>query len=105
MQDITREHIKLALASDPEISGHMKKRVFSFLEGKSPRRKLISTRDACEILDCHPVTLRRLEKRGYVRAIRLSARKIRWDRDEIQNFADYGISDGENKPRIEGDVA
>jgi predicted DNA-binding transcriptional regulator AlpA len=94
MLERTKEHILLALSSDPDISGQLAKRVFSLLEGKSPRRKLISTRDACEILNCHPITLRRLEKRGHFKAIRLSARKIRWDRDEIQNFADYGISDG-----------
>ena len=104
MQERTKEHIRLALASDPDISGQLKKRVFSLLEGKPPRRKLIPTREACEILDCHPITLRRLEKRGHLKAIRLSARKIRWDLDEIQNFADYGISNRENEPRIEGDA-
>jgi len=97
MNKTTKEYIKLALASDPDVDGKLQRKVFSLLEGKTTCRNLGTTNQACEILECHPVTVRRLEKRGHLQAIRLSARKIRWDLDEIQNFADYGISvkDGE----------
>jgi len=95
MQDRTKEHVLLALSSDPDISGQLQRKVLSLLEGRTHRRKLISTREACGILyDCHPITLRRLEKRGHLQAIRLSARKIRWDESEIIEFANRGIQSG-----------
>jgi len=96
VQKQTKDHIKLALASDPDIDGQLQKKVFSLLEGKSTRRNLISTGQACAILGCHAITLRRAEKRGHLKAIRYSARRLRWDESEIIEFANRGIPSGEN---------
>ncbi len=69
------------------------KQIRSILHGKPKRRRLGSTKEACAILGgCHPETLRRHEKRGHLHAIRHSLRKIRWDLDEVEAFANYGMN-------------
>ena len=91
MQKQTKKHIELALESDPDINKRMRKKALDLLEGKTERRQLITTRYACEILGCHPLTLRRMEKRGHIQAIRYSARRLRWDKNQIIEFSNRGI--------------
>lgn len=57
------------------------------------RRKLISTKEACEILGVCSMTLRRYEQKGLLTPIRYTPRKIRWDQDEIEAFKNCGITD------------
>lgn len=72
------------------------KQIQSVLCGKPKRRRLGSTKDACTILNnCHPETLRRYEQRGHLNAIRHSKRKLRWDLDEVEAFANSGVSNTE----------
>ena len=97
MQEQTRKYIELALAGDPTIDQPMKKKALKLLEGRSEHRRLITTKRACELLSCHPLTLRRMEKRGHIQAIRYSARRLRWDESQILEFANCGIQMEEPK--------
>ena len=38
---------------------------------------LLTLRDACEILNCHPNTLRNWDNKGFLKAIRFGTRKDR----------------------------
>lgn len=46
--------------------------------------ELLSLKEACDILKCHPNTLRQWDKKGILKAIRIGARGDRkYRRDEI----------------------
>jgi excisionase family DNA binding protein len=38
------------------------------------KNKIITLREACEILSCHPNTLRKWDNKGYLKAIRFGTR-------------------------------
>lgn len=49
--------------------------------------ELLTLKEACEILRCHPNTLRQWDKKGILVAVRFGDRKDRrYRRDEIENF-------------------
>lgn len=39
--------------------------------------EIITLREACEILNCHPNTLRKWDNKGYLKAIRFGTRRDR----------------------------
>ncbi len=46
--------------------------------------KLLTLKEACEILKCHPNTLRAWDKNGYLTAVRLGSRRDRrYKREDI----------------------
>jgi hypothetical protein len=93
MTEQTGATIRAAMSIDttitPEEEKHLR-RALGERRGKQSRT-LITTTEACEILECNPVTLRRYENRGLITAIRYSQRKIRWDRDDVLELRDNGI--------------
>ena len=54
------------------------------------RDRLLTTRSAADILDCHPKTVFEYEKRGLIHAIRRSSRHIRWRASEVERLAITG---------------
>ena len=48
--------------------------------------KLLNTRQAAELTNMHPVTLRQLALKGVLKPIRYSARKIRWPEDMLLDY-------------------
>lgn len=68
------KHIKMALGD---------------LRGKRGLEQ-ITTKEACEILNVCSMTLRRYELKGYIKPIRHSERRIRWDKDAILDFKRTG---------------
>jgi hypothetical protein len=61
---------------------------------KAPLDKLILTREAAAILECHPKTVFRYRSRGLLNPIRRSARCIRWRESEVLRLA-FGKEDGQ----------
>ena len=59
---------------------------------KSPKKKdkvpeLISLQEACDILKCHPNTLRQWDNKGILVAVRFGERKDRrYKKDDIMKF-------------------
>lgn len=54
--------------------------------------ELLTLADACEILKCHPNTLRQWDKNGILPAIRIGEKRIRrYRKEDIAKF----ISEGE----------
>ncbi|MEI7880319.1 MAG: helix-turn-helix domain-containing protein [bacterium] len=54
---------------------------------KAPIDKLILTREAAAILECHPKTVFRYRRRGLLNPVRRSARCIRWRESEVRRLA------------------
>ena len=58
-------------------------------ETKQPR--LLTLKQACDILGCHPNTLRSWDKKGYLVAVRIGARgDRRYRREDIQKLISEG---------------
>ncbi|VGO12415.1 hypothetical protein PDESU_00967 [Pontiella desulfatans] len=94
MKNTTRQLVQLAMDNDPEIDPHMTKEFLALLAGKTRRRNLISLKASSAILDCCELTVRRMVKRGQIHPIRFSARRIRYDEEEILRIASQGIAEG-----------
>jgi hypothetical protein len=89
----TQTIVETVLASDPSVDPDMGKRALDLLQGKakdSPRPVPITTKEACSILSVSSVTLRRYAKRGLLHPIRHTARRHRWDRNQVEQFRDFG---------------
>lgn len=49
--------------------------------------ELLTLKEACEILRCHPNTLRQWDKKGILVAVRFGERKDRrYHREDVENF-------------------
>ena len=85
--------IRAAIGSDATISREQKDEIQAVLnpQASSQKRTLITTKMASEILEVSVVTLRKYEKRGLLTPIRYTARRIRWDRSEVETFKMQGV--------------
>lgn len=93
MNDSTREMIRLALDNDSSMSPVEKRAALkACLENGGNRRPRLGTaKQAAAILSCHPKTVYRYARRGMLQPIHYSARKVRFDLDEVEAFAARGI--------------
>lgn len=57
---------------------------------KTPADKLLLTREAAAILECHPKTVFRYRRRGLLNPVRRSSRCIRWRESEVRKLAYAG---------------
>ena len=53
-------------------------------------RKMGTARQAAEIIQCHPRTVQRYARRGLIHAIKYSCRRVRFDLNEVERFAQEG---------------
>jgi excisionase family DNA binding protein len=55
------------------------------------KKRIGTVSQAAAILQCHPKTVYRYVSRGVLQPIRLSARKVRFDLDQVEAFASSGL--------------
>lgn len=58
----------------------------------APADKLILTREAAALLECHPKTVFRYRRRGLLNPVRRSSRCIRWRESEVRKLAFGGAA-------------
>ena len=110
MKTATLITIETILEADRSIPRAKKEKVMDILLDRSPppppkKKKLITTKQAAEIIGIHPVSMRKLGQQGKIPVIRFSARKLRYDLEDIEAYA-QGIgyvSEGRpaRRPRID----
>lgn len=83
--------IKALVSAYPDISPKRKQAILSACGNNPERRKLIKRKEVLEILGVSAPTLRGYIKSGLIREICLSARKRRFDFEEIVLFANAGV--------------
>lgn len=66
--------------------------------GRTNHRRLCSAKQAAEILGCHPKTLYRYVRRGLLETIHYSPRKVRFDKDQIEDFRVNGLDAAPDEP-------
>jgi excisionase family DNA binding protein len=65
-------------------------------EGKMP--ELLTLQEACDVLKCHPNTLRQWDKNGTLPAIRIGVKRVRrYQKKDITNFCKPSREDNEEK--------
>ena len=94
MQTHTLATIETVIQADSTISQEHQSRILDAARTQQPHRRLVTTREACHILDPkHPVctaTVRRYAKRGLLTPIKTSATRLRWDAAEVERLATLG---------------
>lgn len=93
MLESTIATIRMLAEADPETDAETVSRIVAACKPQRKRRDLINAKEACSILGLGSrMTLYNWMKRGIVHPIRFTARKVRYDRYEIESIATNGVS-------------
>ena len=99
MKPETIDVVRSILAADGTVTKDKIESVLRNLRQTTSRhRNLIGARKAMEILGVSRPTLRSYMKQGFITQIAFSSRKVRFDEDEIQHFADNGAPSAASCP-------
>lgn len=90
MTDVTLNTIQALLKADITVTEEQAKSILRSCKQTNTRRHLINAKEAQSILSCSRPTLRLLVKQGRLQQINFSSRKVRFDFDEVQRFANNG---------------
>jgi hypothetical protein len=92
MKRETLSTIGTLLQADPTVSEENTGRLLEMIQNpKKPKPKdLISTKEAAAILKIHPKSLWRWQALGYIQPIRYTARRVRWNFDDVERLAVEG---------------
>ena len=77
------EHI---LVSDESVCAEMRDSLLRAMRQAVPRRKLVSAKEAQAMLGVSRPTLRAYVKRGVLEQVNISARKVRFDEQEVSRL-------------------
>lgn len=94
MKEEIYSSIKLLLQSDNTVAADHRQYILQTC--RSPKaavqsKGFCSAVEAAGILGCHPKTLYRYARKGLLHPVHHSARKVRFDRQEIEDFGSHGI--------------
>ena len=92
MNQTTISAIQALLKSDNTVTEEQAQQILNFCKKPTVRRRLITAREAQKMLSCSRPTLRFLVKQGRLQQINFSCRRVRFDFDEVQRFANNGAT-------------
>ena len=92
MTQSTIDAIQALLKSDASVTEEQAKSILRSCKQTKPLRHLSNAREAMAILACSRPTLRAYVKQGCLAQFNFSSRKARFDAEEVQRFANNGIS-------------
>lgn len=87
---ITRKNEVALLLMSSAVAEETLNRIERLIQGKAERKKLLKTKEVCELLECTDRTLLNYAKAGYLHPIHWSASKVRYDYEEVINFMNGG---------------
>ena len=86
--------IKATIWADPNLSKEEKEGLFklilSLVSGEKPKPRMGTKNEAMKILGVSIATMGRYVRAGKITPIRLSPRKVKFDLNEIERFAENG---------------
>ena len=91
MKTSTIELIKNVLMGDETLSPEMRDYIMRATQKSVPKRKLLTAKEAQEVLGISRVTLREYARRGVLSQINISSRKVRFDEQEVYRLAYSGL--------------
>ena len=90
MTDELKNALLLALQAGRATPEERRRILDSVKTESRPREKLLTTRAAATILECHPKTVFRYRAAGLLKCVRRSKRCIRWRQSEVEQLAMEG---------------
>lgn len=92
MKATTSTIIETALLADDTIPPEQAAVILKYINSDSliPKPRPGTIKQAAEILEVHPVTVRRYAQAGLLTPIRITARKVRYDLNEVEELARTG---------------
>jgi hypothetical protein len=90
LNSATLTTIDTVLTADASISAEHRERIRAAARADRPTTRPGTTRQAAEILECHPRTVGRYAAAGLLRMIRISPRRVRFDLGEVELLATRG---------------
>ncbi len=90
----TKEVIRTLAQTANDLDPATCKALLAVIDGEKKRSKLLSTKDASELLGVHVATIRLYGKNGLLTPIKFTARRIRWREDQLQDLMMKGASNG-----------
>ena len=91
MEEATRAFLTKILEADNTVTAEQRETILKATRQPVPRRKLITAKEAQEILGVSRPTLRDYVRRRRLEQINMSCRKVRFDEQEVLRLA-YGGS-------------
>ena len=92
MKPETQQAIRMLLVADATVDAAKRSEVLAACSrARHQHTRLVTVGKAAEFLGCHPRTVERYARKGLLRQVRFSPRKIRYDFDEVEAFARDGI--------------
>jgi len=81
--------IESVLIADEEVTREERTAILAYIRSRGVIRKPRpgTIKQAAAILDVHPVTVRRYANAGLLTPIRITARKVRYDLNEVEDLA------------------
>ena len=98
MKTTTIELIRNVLMGDETVPPEMMDYILKAAQKAVPRRKLMTAKEAQEVLGISRVTLRDYARKGALSQINISSRKVRFDEQEVYRLAYSGL-DGIEKEK------
>ena len=84
--------VQATLSADPNVDRAQARRIMADLNcNPVGKLKMVSGKQAAEVIECSKYSVRRYAERGYLTPIRLSARVVRYNLAEVERFAQEGI--------------
>ena len=90
MTSETIARIRAILKADTSVTEEQAKSILRCCKRTNAPRHLINAREAMAILGVTRPTLRAYVKQGHLQQLNFSSRKVRFDADEVQRFANNG---------------
>lgn len=91
MKKETMELIGKVLMSDESVSPEMRDYILKAAQKSVPKRRLLTAKEAQEVLGISRVTLREYARKGALSQINISSRKVRFDEQEVYRLAYSGL--------------
>lgn len=98
MKPETLTAIVMLLKADATVDDDRRKDVVAACRREQRRhRRLVTVGRVAELLGCHAKTVHRYARKGLLKQVRFSPRKIRYDLDEVEAFANDGVGAARTK--------
>lgn len=91
MHIATINTIKSLIDNDSMISSEMRRNIIGAINNRKSKPKLITKKQVAEILDCSTKTVERMVADKIIEPIRFSAKRHRYNEDQIIELAHRGV--------------
>jgi len=85
------------LAADETSTGEDRAAITRALAGNTPRRELLTARQAGELLNCCTRSVQNWGRQGRLTPVKFGRRRIRWDKREVEAIAAQGFTPAAGK--------